>query len=393
MTTDDAPDPEADREPEAAADAAAARHDAGDAGLAPPAAQAPAADASVSGYPEMGAAEDGPRAPHHAPEVSSALAAASLAGPDDGTRSVMERIADAAIARYERLPMLDVVFERVVRQFTERLMQLMSANAEATLQGIDSGRFGDFTAQIQPPCLVAVIRAPGWGGECLVAVDQRMIYDMVEILLGGERAATPDQRQVRQPTPIERRLTQRVFATFAEVLKLSFGPLRPTEFEIDRVESSPHFAMIARASAAAVEARIGLEVAGAHGELHLIIPYTTLEPVRPQLRQMFMGEKFGRDETWDAHMRGRVAAAPVRVTAQLEAGRMPLSHVMAWRAGDVLALPDLGARPRAVLECQGRRLGEGPVGARNGRVAVRLETGPEGDPACVGHGGGHGAGA
>ncbi len=294
--------------------------------------------------------------------------------------SVIEQIADAAVSRYERLPMLEVILDRVVRHFTERLMQLTSSSADASLHGLESGRFGDMTSRISLPCLVAVVSAPDWAGECLIALDQRMIYDLVETLLGGERpglAAKDARPQLRAPTAIERRLTQRVFDTFADTLETSFSTLKKSRFTIDRVETTPHFAMIARENAPAVGVLIGLEVAGAHGEMHLIIPYNTLEPVRPQLRQMFMGEKLGRDEGWDARLRAQVAGAPMRVTAQIDAGRAQLSDVMAWRPGDIIPLPDGGRQPAAALRCQGRTLGAGAVGAKNGRLAVRLASAPE----------------
>ncbi len=287
--------------------------------------------------------------------------------------AVMERMADAAIARYERLPMLNVVLDRVVRQFAERLMQMMSTQVDASLTSVEPGRFGDMAHEVKLPCLLAIVSASEWGGECVIAVDQRLIYSIVEILLGGESPSADRVLEMRAPTPIERRLTQRIFQTLCEMLETEFAPLRPTPFTIQRVETNPQFAMIARSAAAAVRARIRLDVDGQTGHVDVIVPYTTLEPARAQLGQMFLGESLGRDAYWDQRLTGRLAAAPVRLTARMAAEPARLSTVMAWKPGDVLPLRAQGPTARATLTCKTIGIGEGAVGAKNGRIAVKLD--------------------
>lgn len=297
----------------------------------------------------------------------------------DRSESVIARMADAAISRYDRLPMLDVVLERVVRQFGERLMQMMSTHVEAGLTGVEPGRFGSMASEISKPCLIAVVSATDWRGECVIAVDQTLIYAMVEILLGGDGPAEASPAaEAREPTAIERRLTQRIFQVLCDRLSDGFAPLRPTGFAIQRVETAPQFAMIARSAAAAIRARIRLDVGRRSGEMHLVIPYTTLEPARQHLGQMSLGENFGRDVYWDQRLARRVTAAPVRLSAGLEGAPTPLSQILEWKPGDVIALRAKGPEARAAVTCQGVLVGEGRVGARRGSLAVKLDHVPAG---------------
>lgn len=339
--------------------------------------------------PSRGPSEDDHRAALEA-ELAAAFGSvdaqpAAHGGEGDGDahggrapQTVLERMADAAIARCERLPMLDVIMDRVVRQFTERLMQLMSSDVDANVSSIRTGRFEDVFNEIELPCLIAVIEVAEWGGECMLAIDQRLVFTIVEIMLGGDadvsRGDGVGGDALREPTPIERRISRRIFDVFCEMLTVGFSQLRPAQFKVLRVETHPKFAQVARPAAASVRARIQVSVDNCGGDFSLIVPYTTLEPVRAQLGQMFMGERLGRDASWDQRLSGGVGGAPVRLSATVAGEPVMLSDVIRWKPGDVLPLREAGAQAHAVLACKSIKIGEGPVGSQNGKLAVKLDT-------------------
>ncbi len=63
---------------------------------------------------------------------------------DDGSQSGIRAIINSALVNYERLPMLDVVFDRLVRVMTTSLRNFTSDNVEVSLDNITSIRFGDY---------------------------------------------------------------------------------------------------------------------------------------------------------------------------------------------------------------------------------------------------------
>ena len=65
-------------------------------------------------------------------------------GDDDGSeRSGIRAIINSALVSYERLPMLEIVFDRLVRLMTTSLRNFTSDNVEISLDNISSIRFGD----------------------------------------------------------------------------------------------------------------------------------------------------------------------------------------------------------------------------------------------------------
>jgi len=60
------------------------------------------------------------------------------------------------------------------------------------------------------------------------------------------------------------------------------------------------------------------------GKIEILLPYATIEPIREQLLQMFMGEKFGRDPIWEGHLATEIYQADVEIEAVLHEQELPL---------------------------------------------------------------------
>ena len=128
----------------------------------------------------------------------------SLLGVDDAEsrnrdNSGIRAIIDSALVSYERLPMLEVVFDRLVRMMSTSLRNFTSDNVEVSIDNITSIRFGDYLNSIPLPAMLAVFKAEEWDNYGLMVVDSAMIYSIVDVLLeigrascrGGPRCASP----------------------------------------------------------------------------------------------------------------------------------------------------------------------------------------------------------
>jgi flagellar motor switch protein FliM len=73
--------------------------------------------------------------------------------------SGIRAIIDSAMVSYERLPMLEIVFDRLVRLMTTSLRNFTSDNVEVSLDRITSVRFGDYMNSIPLPAVLCVFKA------------------------------------------------------------------------------------------------------------------------------------------------------------------------------------------------------------------------------------------
>jgi len=301
----------------------------------------------------------------------------SLLGFDEGAgggeqRTGMQKIISSGLVSYERLPMLEIVFDRLVRIMSTSLRNFTSDNVEVGIDNILSLRFGDYLNSIPLPAMLAVFKAEEWDNYGLMVVDSAMIYSIVDVLLGGRRGTAAMRIEGRPYTTIERTLVERLIQVVLADLSASFDPLCPVTFRFERLEVNPRFATINRLSNAAVLARLRIDMEDRGGRLELLLPYATLEPVRELLLQQFMGEKFGRDSIWETHLAEELWNTEVELEVVLDEQVMRLSDVVSLVPGARIVL---NTAPGATvqLRCGTVPLFEGRVGRRKSRVAVRIE--------------------
>ena len=337
-------------------------------------------DALAAEWEAMMAAEDGDGDPGAASESTRVLnqdEIDSLLGFDEGSeedegQSGIQAILNSTLVSYERLPMLEVVFDRLVRLMSTSLRNFTSDNVEVSLDSITSIRFGDYLNSIPLPAMLAVLKAEEWDNFGLITIDSALIYSIVDVLLGGRRGTAAMRIEGRPYTTIERSLVERMIQVMLGDLSGAFEPLAPVTFRFDRLETNPRFATISRPSNAAIVARLRIDMEDRGGRLELLLPYATLEPVRELLLQMFMGEKFGRDTIWETHLAEELWVTDVELEAVLETQTMRLKEVFDLKVGSQIMLH---ASPDSLVELRSGPipLYMGRMGRRKDRIAIQIE--------------------
>ena len=296
-----------------------------------------------------------------------------LSDEDYNERSGIRAIINSAMVSYERLPMLEIVFDRLVRLMTTSLRNFTSDNVEVSLDNISSIRFGDYLNSIPLPAILAVFRAEELDNYGLLTVDSNLIYSIVDVLLGGRRGTAALRIEGRPYTTIERVLVQRMVEVILNDAKAAFEPLTPVSFNLDRLETNPRFAAIARPANAAILVKLRIDMEDRGGRVELLLPYATLEPIRKMLLQQFMGEKFGRDNIWESHLATEIWTTQMEVRAVLDEQQMPLSKVLNLEVGETLIL-NANADSPIQLKCGAIPLTTGRMGRKGHSIAVRVDA-------------------
>ena len=344
------------------------------------ASKAAGSPADVSLSPSAVAAEESTKILHNSKggtervlsqEEIDSLLGFSLSDISLNDNSGIRAIIDSAMVSYERLPMLEIVFDRLVRLMTTSLRNFTSDNVEVSLDRITSVRFGDYLNSIPLPAILAVFKAEEWENFGLATVNSSLIYSIIDVLLGGRRGQGTVRVEGRPYTTIETNLVKRMIEVVLADAELAFKPLSPVKFNIDRLETNPRFAAISRPANAAILVRLRIDMEDRGGNIELLLPYATIEPIRATLLQMFMGEKFGRDPIWEGHLATEIGQAQIDVDAVLYEQKLPLRKMMALNVGDTLML-ELKPEALVSVRCGDITLTEGRMGKVGDRVAVRV---------------------
>ena len=198
----------------------------------------------------------------------------SMMGLNEGENEIQDKtgiraIVNSALVSYERLPMLEIVFDRLVRLMTTSLRNFTSDNVEVSLDNITSIRFGDYLNSIPLPAVLAVFQAEELDNYGLFTVDSNLIYSIVDVLLGGRRGTAAMRIEGRPYTTIERTLVQRMIEVILNDLSAAFEPLTPVTFTLDRMETNPRFAAISRPANAAILVKLRIDMEDRGGRIEI----------------------------------------------------------------------------------------------------------------------------
>ncbi len=309
----------------------------------------------------------------------------SLLGVDDrphaGNQSGVLALANTNSVAYERLPMLEIVFDRLVRILTTSLRNFTSENVDVAIENITSLRFGDYLNSVPLPAMISVFRAVEWDNHGLVTVDSSMIYSIVDVLLGGRRGTAAMRVEGRPYTTIEQNLVTRLVNLILHDFGTAFAPISPVVFAFERLETNPRFAAIARPGNAAVVFKLRVDMEERGGCIEVLLPYATLEPVRNLLLQGFMGERFGRDSIWEGHLAREIMGTDIELEAVLDEQVIALRDALEFTVGTVLDL-NAGADSEILMRSGHVAMFKGHIGRTGDHLAVRVDrrAGDEEEP-------------
>lgn len=302
-------------------------------------------------------------------EIDNLLGFSDPSG-DGVARTGVQAIIDNQMVSYERLPMLEVVFDRLVRLTTSSLRTFTGDTVEVTIDNISSVRFGEFMDAVPLPAVMTIFKAVEWDNYGLINISGDLIYAIVDVLLGGKRGQAAPRMDGRPYTTIEMTLVSKMVELILADMETAFQPLTEVHFEVDRNESNPRFAAITRNANAAVLIELKIDMEARGGRLEMVLPYSTIEPIRDKLVQVFMGESFGRDLEWERNLSTQVSLADLDVEAVLATRHMTLREFMALDIGDTMML-DVTPDDLVDIRAGGVTLGQAQMGRAGERIAVR----------------------
>ena len=297
----------------------------------------------------------------------------SLMNKDEENVSAgVKAILNSSMISYERLPMLDVVFDRLIRMMATSMRNFTQDNVEVSLESIESMRFGEYIEGLTQPTLLAVFRAEEWDNYGLISVDSALVYSTVDVLLGGRRGTAAMRIEGRSYTTIELNLVKDMIDLVLADLSTAFDPITSVNFSYDRTETNPRFATIARLSNAVIVAHLHIDMEDRGGRLDLMLPYATLEPVRDLLLQMFMGERYGRDTIWENHLVEELWDTEIELKASLKEMSIDLGEIAKWKKGSFLDL-DMSKNADIALYCGDVPLLIGTMGRKSDKIAIKIK--------------------
>lgn len=268
-----------------------------------------------------------------------------------------------------RMPTLEIINERFARNLRIGLFNFMRRSPEISIGPVKVQKYSEFLRNIVVPTNINLMAVKPLRGNGLVICEPQLVFTVIDSLFGGS-GRLQARIEGRDFSPTENRIIQRIVEVVTVEYAKSWAGVYPLELEYQRSEMQPQFANIATPSEIVVSTSFAIEIGEAGGQIHLCIPYATLEPIRDTLYSSLQGDSQVHDRRWVNLLTAQIKSAEVEIVADLAHAQATFGELMALKVGDFIAL-DLEQTLIAkvdnvpVFECR--------YGTTNGRYAISIE--------------------
>ncbi len=303
---------------------------------------------------------------------------ALLHGVDDGDIDTEDEGDEEGVRSYDlasqdrivrgRMPTLEMINERFARYTRISLFNLLRRNADVSTGGVQIMKFGEYIHTLYVPTSLNIVKMRPLRGAGLFIFDAKLVFKLVDNFFGGDgRHAKIEGREF---TPTENRVVQMVLDQIFIDMKEAWNAVFKVDFEYVNSEVNPSMANIVSPSEVVVICTFHIELDGGGGDLHLALPYSTIEPIRELLDAGVQSDVDDVDERWMNTIKKDLLEARVPVNATVLENQISLREVSNLRAGDIIPveLPELVTMTANKVPMFTARLGE-----KGGALALKIE--------------------
>jgi flagellar motor switch protein FliM len=302
--------------------------------------------------------------------IDDFLGLGGFGGPVQAASGI-DALVHAPTVPYERIPMLEAVFDRLVKLLRISARKITSDIVEVRLDRITSLRFGQYLDSVSLPSLIGVTKAQPWNNFGLITVDSSLVYALIDVVFGGSANLSPPVVEGRSFSSIEMNMLRRFFEAVLADTRDAFSSISPVDFVLDHFETNPRFASITQPQNIVALATFKVELGTLQGFFDIVLPFVTLEPIREALSLSYVGDRLGQDDVWAQHLVTEVSRSEVKLTAVLHEELLPLGRVLNLAVGDTLMF-DIGPDNHVQLRCADVLMTRGRMGRAGSHVAVKL---------------------
>jgi flagellar motor switch protein FliM len=256
-----------------------------------------------------------------------------------------QRISESGIIPYDftsqeriirgRMPTMEVINEHFARAFRISLSMILRRTVDIQTNFVQMLKFGEFLRSLPMPSSFHIYKMDPLRGQCLMVVDSKLVFTLVECFLGGS-SKTRFKIEGRDFTSIERRLIQKVVLMAFQDLEKAWAPVHSVKMHTVRVEINPMFVGIATPNDIMVVSKFQVEMEQADGFITVCMPYATIEPIKGKLYSGFQSEQLEMDGRWATRIQEQLQDMSVNVMVELASTIMSAREVLNLVAGDII---------------------------------------------------------
>ena len=236
-----------------------------------------------------------------------------------------------------RMPTLDIIYERFIRLYRISLSNALRKFASISIISTDLLKFGEFVNTLPIPSCMCIMRFEALKGPALLVFESKLAYALVDSFFGGtDRPFT--KIEGKEFTRIELSIMQKVMDLALKDLEDAWAPVHETKVSFVRTEVNPQFVGVVPPSDVIISTTFEVELENATGTIALVIPYSTLEPIKGKLNASFQTEGDKSDREWLIKMTEHIKQVEANVKVNLGDAHISVGDLVNLNVGDIIPL-------------------------------------------------------
>ena len=236
-----------------------------------------------------------------------------------------------------RMPILEIIYERFIRSFRVSLSNSLRKISTISMISTDLLKFGEFVNTLPIPSCMCIMRYNELRGPALLVFESKLAYAIIDSYFGGtDRPFT--KIEGKEFTSIELSFMKRVMDMAIGDLEEAWAPVHKIDAQYVRTEINPQFVGVVPPSDVIITTTFEVEFESASGTIMVVIPYSTIEPIKQKLSSSYQSESDVVDSLWTQSMHEHIQLSKATAIVKLGETEMTVGDLVSLQVGDVIPL-------------------------------------------------------
>lgn len=269
-----------------------------------------------------------------------------------------------------RMPTLDIIHDRFIRLFRVSLSAALRKVANIGVNSSGPIKFGEFMNSLPLPSCLNILRVDPLRGSAVMVLEAKLLYGLVDSLFGGGEVPYT-KIEGKDFTQIEIKIARRIVMAAIDDLEKAWAPVFPLKIHYSRTEINPQFVAVVPPSDVVISTTFDVELEKMSGSIKLVIPYSTLEPIKSKLSVGFQNEQLEVDHIWINRIKNQLLGTRVNVTCTIGHAWVNMRDLTELAVGDIIILDHEANKPLNIT-VEGVHKFKGVPGVVRGNRAIKI---------------------
>lgn len=269
-----------------------------------------------------------------------------------------------------RMPILEIIYERFIRSFRVSLSNSLRKISTISMISTDLLKFGEFVNTLPIPSCMCIMRFNELRGPALLVFESKLAYAIIDSYFGGtDRPFT--KIEGKEFTMIELSFMKKVMDMAISDLEEAWAPVHRIDAQYLRTEINPQFVGVVPPSDVIIATTLEVEFESASGTIMIVVPYSTIEPIKQKLSSSFQTDNDMADSIWTQALNEHIKQAYATMVVKLGETEMTVGDLITLEKGDIIPL-NQEASGEVSITVEGVEKMKCLIGVHKGNRAVQI---------------------